>query len=335
MSLSDNFLIIETFLLGDLLYLGPLLGSIRAAHPYSRIEVLASDVTQGFPFFEQFKVSLHHFNFPWSHIGWHKQPFKLIQTAVALRKNFGRRFQDYVVLDPRGDFRHALVAHILGYRRFIQYHSNTKFSYAYRGVSRHHTFTCRQEFFCQIEEECGLSFKSTLPWPWLMNFKQKPHEKERLVLLAPEASNHLRHWKSERWKVLASRLHQRGWHTILIVHRGDAVSDIGSDDFGRVWKGSLADLGRLVMSSQTVIAVDSFCGHLAAAMDIPVVSLFGTQLPERWRPWGNKTAVVFADGYPCRPCDQKHCVNPDGNCMDAIQVEQVLQAFQKLVDDQE
>jgi NAD(P)-dependent dehydrogenase (short-subunit alcohol dehydrogenase family) len=59
------------------------------------------------------------------------------------------------------------------------------------------------------------------------------------------------------------------------------------------------------------------------------------EFPERWRPWGDKTAVVVADGYPCRPCDHKNCVNPNDNCMDAIQVDDVLQAFQKLVVDQE
>lgn len=332
MQITSKFLIIETFLLGDLLYLGPLLSAIRAAHPDSKIEVLASDATQGFPFFEQLKVSVHHFNFPWCHIGWHKQPLKLIQAAVALRRKFGQQFQDYVVLDPRGDLRHAFTARLLSPRKLIQYRSGAKFRNAWRGVSQNHTFNCRQEFFRQISGECGLSPKTVLPWPWLMSFRQDCQSKqERTVLLAPEASNPIRYWKSERWKLLAKRLHRNGWRTTLIVHRGDAVSDIGPDDFDLVWRGSLADLGKLVMCSQAMISVDSFSGHLATAMDIPVVSLFGPQLPERWRPWGDKTAVVVADGYPCRPCDHKHCVHPNDSCMNAIQVDHVLQAFEKLV----
>lgn len=327
-----KFLIIETFLLGDLLYLGPLLSAIRAAHPDSQIEVLASDATQGFPFFEPLKVSIHHFDFPWSHIGWHKQPLKLIQAAVALRRRFGKQFQDYVVLDSRGDLRHAFTAHLLSPRKFIQYRSGAKINEAWRGVYQDHTFSCRQEFLRQIAGECGLPSKTVLPWPWLMCLRQDcKSEQERTVLLAPEASNPIRYWKSERWKLLAKRLDNNGWRSILVIHRGDAVSDIGPDDFDMVWRGSLADLGRLVMCSQAMIAVDSFSGHLAAAMDIPVVSLFGAQSPEKWRPWGEKTAVVVADGYSCRPCDQKHCVYPNDSCMNAIQVDHVLQAFQKLV----
>ena len=332
MQITDKFLIIETFHLGDLLYLGPLLSVVRVAYPDSQIEVLASDATQGFPFFEQLKVSVHHFNFPWCHLGWHKQPLKLIQAAVALRRKFGQQFKDHVILDPRGDIRHTFTAQLISSRKFIQYHSSEKFNEALRGIYKDHIFACRQEFFRQIAGECGLSSKAVLPWPWLMNFKQNLGERGMTVLLAPEASNHLRYWKSERWKLLANRLHQNGWRTTLIVHRGDAVSDIDPDDFDMVWRGSLADLGKLVMCSQAMIAVDSFSGHLAAAMDIPVVSLFGAQSPALWRPWGEKTAVVVADGYPCRPCDQKYCVHPNDNCMDAIQVNHVLQTFEKLIE---
>lgn len=332
MQVTDKFLIIETFLLGDLLYLGPLLSAIRVTHPDSQIEVLASDATQGFPFFEQLKVSVHHFNFPWCHLGWHKQPLKLIKAAVALRRKFGNKFQNHVVLDPRGDMRHALIARLLSSRKFIQYHSGDKFSKILRGVNKNHIFTCRQEFFRQIAGECGLSSKTLLPWPWLINFKQNVGERDMSVLLAPEASNHIRYWKSERWKLLAKCLHQNGWRTTLILHHGNALSDICPDDFDMVWRGSLADLGRLVMSSQAMIAVDSFSGHLAAAMNIPVVSLFGAQSPELWRPWGEKTAVVVADGYPCRPCDQKYCMHPNDSCMNAIQVNHVLQTFENLIE---
>lgn len=329
----DKILFIETFLLGDLLYLGPLLYAVRAAYPDLQIEVLASNATKGFPFFEPLKVSIHHFDFPWSHIGWHKKPLQMIQAAVALRSKFGKKFQDYVVFDPRGDLRHAFTARLLSSRKFIQYRSGAKFSDAWRGVSQNHTFICRQEFFRQIAGEFGLLSKAVLPWPWLMNFKQDyTGESRRSVLLIPEASNPLRHWKSERWKLLAKRLNNNGWRSTLVIHSCDAVSDIEPDDFDMVWRGSIADLGRLVMCSQAIIAVDSFSGHLAAAMDIPVVSLFGAQSPDRWRPWGEKTAVVVADGYPCRPCDQKHCVRPNDSCMNAIQVEHVLQAFETLVE---
>ena len=181
---------------------------------------------------------------------------------------------------------------------------------------------------------CSLSPDVVLPWPWLTDYRvNNPNKSPKALLLAPESSVLLKYWHSEKWKLLSKRMRQDGWCVTLIIQRGDAVSSISPDDFDGIWQGSLTELGRLVGNSQAVIAVDSFIGHLAAAMDIPVLSLFSTQLPELWRPWGKRTAIVVADGYPCRPCDQKRCVRPYDNCMDVIQVDQVVKAFQRLIDD--
>jgi len=332
MFVNKKFLFIETFLLGDLLYLGALLNAVRAQRPDAQIEVLASTATRGFPFFERINVTVHHFDFPWSRIEWHLHPFRLAQVLAAFKRQFGRQFQDYTVFDPRGDLRHALTARLLQPRQFIQYRSGAGWRSAWRGASPRHIFISRQEFLRQIAEECGLSPETPLPWPWLRDLHQNSSNKiNRTVLLAPESSVVFKHWKSERWKQLANQLRQNGFRTTLIVHHDNAVADTMPDDFDDVWQGSLSDLGRLVAGSHAVIAVDSFVGHLAAAMNVPVVSLFGPQLPERWRPWGEHTAVVMAPGYSCRPCGQKRCMRAHKSCMDAIQTDQVMQAFNSLM----
>lgn len=332
MSVNKKFLFIETFLLGDLLYLGALIGAVRAQRPDAQIEVLASSAARDFPFFERLNVTVHHFDFPWSHLGWHLHPFHLAQELIAIKRRFGRQFRDYLVLDSRGDLRHALIARLLRPRRFIQYHSGAKLRAAWRGASPRHTFVSRQEFLRQIAAECGLAPESVLPWPWLRDLHQNSSNKiNRAVLLAPESSVVFKYWKSERWKQLADQLRQNGFRTTLIVHRGDAVPDAKTGDFDNIWQGSVLELARLIGGARLVIAVDSFVGHLAAAVGMPVVSLFGPQLPERWRPWGDHKAVVMAQGYACRPCGLKRCGRPSANCMDAIQVEQVMQAFNSLM----
>jgi ADP-heptose:LPS heptosyltransferase len=334
MAVTTKLLFIETFLLGDLIYLGALLCAVRAASPDAKIEVLASTATRGFPFFEQLNVKIHYFDFPWSSIGWHKQPAMIKKACVNLKRQFERQFSDYIMLDPRGDARHTLVSYLIRPNRFIQYHSGAKWRDTLRGILPRHIFLCHEEFLHQITEEYGLlSGKFTLPWPWLQHFNmdcQKGYN--RNILLAPEASNRLRYWKSDSWKQLSIRLQQKGKHVTLVTHKNDALSPEEMNSFDTVWRGSLIELARLISTSQVVIAVDSFVGHLAAAIGTPVVSLFGPQIPERWRPWGCKTSIVAADGYSCRPCNQKICVSSEYSCMGAIQVDQVMSAYNKLLD---
>ena len=333
MSVTEKLLFVETFLLGDLLYLGALISAVRAQRPDAQIEVLASTATREFPFFERLNVTVHHFDFPWNHIGWHLHPFRLAQALAAFKRQFGRQFQDYTVFDPRGDLRQALTARLLQPRRFSQYHSGAKWRDAWRGVLPRHAFISRHEFLRQIAVECGLLPESVLPWPWLADFRSDGIGKtSRSVLLAPEASNQLRYWKPANWKLLSRRLKQAGYDVTLIIHRGDAVPAAEPGDFNNIWHGSVLDLARLIGKARAVIAVDSFIGHLAAAVGTPVVSLFGPQLPERWRPWGEKTTVVLADNYPCRPCAQKKCIYHFCNCMNAINIDQVSHAFYGLID---
>ncbi len=333
MVVHNKILFIETFLLGDLIYLGPLLCAVRTSSPDAQIEVLASTTTRGFPFFEGLNVKIHYFDFPWNSIGWHKRPAMFRKACADLKRQFDRRFSDYIMLDPRGDGRHSLVSYLLRPKRFIQYRSGAKWRDSLRGVLPRHIFLCHEEFFHKISAEYDLLPEiNALPWPWLQHFNidgQESHD--RKILLVPEASNKLRYWKADSWKLLSKRLQQEGKHVTLVTHKNDALPREEMNAFNTVWHGSLTELAHLISTSQVVIAVDSFVGHLGAAIGIPVVSLFGPQIPERWRPWGRQTSIVSVDGFTCRPCNQKKCINSENSCMDAIQVDQVMCAYNKLM----
>jgi heptosyltransferase-2 len=57
----------------------------------------------------------------------------------------------------------------------------------------------------------------------------------------------------------------------------------------------VATFGAVLAASRLVIANDSGPGHLAAAVDARLVSLFGVTEPAKTRPWGNRVTVVGSD----------------------------------------
>jgi heptosyltransferase II len=69
--------------------------------------------------------------------------------------------------------------------------------------------------------------------------------------------------------------------------------------------------------------------HLAAAMQIPLIALFGPQSPVKFGPWGDKCRVLYKN-FPCSPCRQKffkECapsprLSPE--CVESISVEEVF-----------
>ena len=68
--------------------------------------------------------------------------------------------------------------------------------------------------------------------------------------------------------------------------------------------------------------------HVAAAVGLPVVALFGPNLPDLHRPYGDNHQVLMAPDVPCRPCAQTVCIRPNQWCMDMISVEEVIQAVE-------
>lgn len=322
-------MVVESFKLGDLLMTSTVALALRRALPRPEVVVLGPPGGAALPVWEGSGVAVEEIALPWQHLGWTRDPAAVARALATVRRRFGRRFHDAVGLDPRGDLRHRALLLALGVRRALAYRSSLGTLDRWRGTLDGHVLAARAEFLRQIAPPLGIPELGPPTWPF------RPRDEgavdPRLVVVAPEASNPLREWSSARWATLAARWRAAGWRVVLVEQRGGAV--VGSDlaAFDAVWRGPLQELGELVARAAAVVAVDSLVGHLASGQGTPVVTLVGPQLPERWRPVGARTEVVIADGYACRPCGQAVCVRPESRCMDAISVDAVWSAAQRVI----
>lgn len=79
---------------------------------------------------------------------------------------------------------------------------------------------------------------------------------------------------------------------------------------------NLQELAHLLAGAWKVVATDSGPMHLAAAMGVPVVGIFGPDTPRRYGPPGPTGASVSLN-LPCSPCNncwvyrEARCTNPD------------------------
>ena len=88
-------------------------------------------------------------------------------------------------------------------------------------------------------------------------------------------------------------------------------------------KTNLPLLAALLKLSKVSVGVDSFGGHLAAAVGTPTVSLFGPGNYIEWGPYGKQSRIVRKN-WSCLPCRMKGC-NSSGisRCLDELSVEDV------------
>ncbi|HXH06380.1 MAG TPA: glycosyltransferase family 9 protein [Vicinamibacterales bacterium] len=90
-----------------------------------------------------------------------------------------------------------------------------------------------------------------------------------------------------------------------------------------VGRTSLRELVAVLARAAAVFGPDSGALHVAAAVGVPVVSLWGATSAERSTPWGQERGVVRGEA-PCAPCFLRDC--PIGRvCMRAIDVDTVTE----------
>lgn len=69
----------------------------------------------------------------------------------------------------------------------------------------------------------------------------------------------------------------------------------------------LRELGALLRRASLFFGVDSAPMHIAAAVDTPVVAIFGPTIAADWSPWGRGHRVITSPDHACVPCGIDGC----------------------------
>ena len=95
---------------------------------------------------------------------------------------------------------------------------------------------------------------------------------------------------------------------------------------------TIKDMAALTASARLFIGVDSAPMHIAAAMQTPLVALFGPSGEKQWGPWGVRCRVLTSQQHACRPCGIDGCGGGKiSDCLEAVTPEIVFAAVQELL----
>ncbi len=91
-------------------------------------------------------------------------------------------------------------------------------------------------------------------------------------------------------------------------------------------------LAALLAGVDGVLCNDSFASHLAAAVGVPVVTVFGSGDPEWFAPFGNEHLVAASDVCPFRPCVDR-CAQPSYLCLENVSIRLVEEKLSAMLPD--
>lgn len=163
---------------------------------------------------------------------------------------------------------------------------------------------------------------------------------EPLVALAPGSVWATKRWPADRFAKLGRLLIRSGYGVVLIGSReeramcGELMNSAGSPNvLNGAGDFSLLESAELIRRCELIVSNDSAPVHLAGAMRVPVVAIYGATVPRfGFAPRGNQDAIVEREGLACRPCGihgGQRCPLGTFECMLTIPPEQVRDVIRR------
>lgn len=315
---------------GDAILAQPMLQRLRARDPGATISVLAPPWVHGvlrrMP--EVDEVILN--------------PFGHGALKVAERRRFARsipgRF-DHAILLPNS-FKSALIPYFAGIGLRTGYTGEARF--AVLNDRRHldeKALPLIVERFVALADPPGTPLVRPLPEPRLtVDTAARDATLARLGLtlakplavFCPGAEyGPAKRWPADYFARLARDLARRGFQVWTLGSPkdreiGEAISH-GSDGVVRNLCGetNLEEAIDLIASAAIVVSNDSGLMHVAAAVNRPMLALYGSSSPD-YTPPLSKRAKVLKLELPCSPCFQRECPLKHFKCMMDLTPDRVM-----------
>ena len=157
-----------------------------------------------------------------------------------------------------------------------------------------------------------------------------------LLSVAPGARWSTKRWPVERFAQVAQEMAAR--HNAGVVILGDAHDEpmaaelcrhLSVPVLNRVGQLSIMQTAALLQRTRLLLSNDSGLMHMATALQVPVVAVFGPTVPEFGFYPFQAQAQVLSHPMPCRPCSTKgsnRCPRRHHDCMQSVSSAQVVAA---------
>ena len=157
---------------------------------------------------------------------------------------------------------------------------------------------------------------------------------QAVIALHPGSGSAQKNWPASRYAELAALLQNDGARLLIVAGPADdaplkALRERLSGELLTSEGLSLPQVAALLAGCRCLVGNDSGIAHLAAAMGVPTLTIFGPTDPVVWAPSG-PAVIILAPRVPCAPCapeKRRSCVTLE--CLASIRVDQVYKSVRQ------
>ena len=334
-----KILIIQTAFPGDLILTTPLIRAAKEKFPDSELHILVIPQTQ-----ELLKNNPHIKGM----IVYAKKGGNGLGFWQAVKKLKSMRFD--LALIPHRSFRSGLLAKLAGCELRVGFKNSAGKIFLTDRVDY------RLDQHEIVRNLSLLGWEGAQPEPILPELFPSEEEITRveaylnehnskigddLVCIAPGSVWATKRWLPESFAQVGDLLMKKEQVKVVLIGSGDDCrlaeeisSMMSSKPINACGRLNLLESAALISKAKLVISNDSAPTHIAVAMRTPVITIFGSTVPEfGFYPFGEGNAIIQKQLY-CRPCGihgLKRCPEGHFRCMKEISAEEVLLAAEKIL----
>ncbi len=333
-----KILIIKPSSLGDVIHALPFLKAVKDTFPESTIDWIISSglegLLEGNPLINELIVI--------NKDSW-KRPKNIRRTSrelINLRRRLSSRGYD-LVIDLQGLLRSGVIS------RFAT--SSLKIGFADAREGSRYLYDRRVSVNgiahavdknLAVARAIGARIRA-VKFPLFIDHKARESIRrllngiEEYIVIIPSARWPTKRWPEEGFARLIERV------SLPCVIAGGGQDRHIAQRISRLSRGrpinicgetSLKELSALISGARVVVSPDTGPMHIAVALGVPVVALYGPTDPVRTGPYGwqwKDNIRVISSGAPCSPCLKKRCKEP--LCMTGIGVDMVVKEVEGLI----
>jgi lipopolysaccharide heptosyltransferase II len=348
--LVERFLLVRPDHLGDVLLTTPAIHALRAARPHAEIHVLvghwSAEVVAGYPEVDMV-LTLPFPGFSRSPKTNWRAPYELLVNSARHLRRIG--YSSAVILRP-DHWWGAALAKLAGIPERVGYDLPDVAPFLTKAVQHEHQHAVVQNLKL-MEKWTGKSEPESSQYYFPVEAFDRAYidgylrewgiePKQPIFCIHPGTGTWVKHWEEDKWAAAADILIEQldarvvmtgSQHELPLVRRitgqmkHEAVITAGDTRIGQ--------LAALFSRARVVLGPDSGPLHLATAVGVPTVALYGPADPVEFGSWGSSDKhIILTSDIGCRPCrvlDWAGDAPEDHPCLREISVARVLEAARR------
>lgn len=340
---SRRILVVGPSWVGDMVMAQTLFAELKRRDPDCVIDVLAPDWSR--PILERMPEVRHALSLPFGHG----------DLKLAERRREGRRLA--------GRYDHAFVLPNSFKSALIPFWGRVPRRTGWRGEMRYGLLNDvrvldKARLPLMVQRFVALALPADAPPPALEDIVRphlevnpnRAHEARQalglshnlpVLALCPGAEfGPAKRWPDAHYATLATHWLAQGWQVWIFGSAKDRpVADLIHDQVPERYRGrvhrlagstTLAEAVDLMARADAVVSNDSGLMHIAAALDRPLVAVYGSTSPGFTPPLASRQEIVRL-GLDCSPCFERECPLGHMDCLNRLSPEQVSAALERVL----